>query len=157
MAPTNGPVDFNTLGSDFDTTLAVYTGTIVTTLANIVANDDDQESGGLRTSRLWFNAVAGVTYRIAVDGFAGDFGNVQLNWNMESRLSIVNLPDGTVSINLTGVDWQRYTLMGTTNLLDWSTNVPTITMMGGTHTFTKDPSTNEPNQNFQLFRGVRNQ
>jgi lysyl oxidase len=142
-APGSGPVDFNTRGSSFDTTLAVYTNTVLSTTQTVVASDDDDaEGGGLLTSRLSFFATAGRTYQIAVDGFGGDSGEVTLNWNMESRLTISRRMDGNVELNLTGVDWQRYTLQGSTNLANWTTNAPTITMSGGAHSYTNSPATN---------------
>ena len=77
-APTNGGVAIDTIGSSFDTLLAVYTGTTVTNLT-LVANDDD--SGGGLDSQVVFTATAGTTYRIAVDGMNGVQGSVALNWN----------------------------------------------------------------------------
>ena len=152
-SPATGPVDVNTLGSDFDTTLAIYTGNSVTNLTAIAANDDDVEVGGLHSSHLWFFATAGATYRIAVDGFGGVFGNFKLNWNMDSKVSIVSLPDGTFQVGLTGVDWHRYTLMSSTNFLTWFTNNPTITMSGGSHLFTNNPATNAGDRLF--LRAIR--
>jgi hypothetical protein len=55
-------VELNTCGSGFDTVLAVYTGRRVDQLSPVVSNDDDC---GL-SSRVRFDAVPGVTYRIAV-------------------------------------------------------------------------------------------
>ena len=76
-------MDFNTLGSSFDTTLGIYTGVTrvstngaLTNFTTIASNDDDTEGGGLLTSRASFNAVAGTTYQIAVDGFDGATGNI---------------------------------------------------------------------------------
>ena len=107
----------------------------------------------MQTSRLWFYARAGTTYRVAVDGFGGDFGDLKLNWNMDSRLSITNLSNGSVRLNLAGVDWQRYLLLGSTNLLDWSTDTPAITMNRGFHEFTKTPSaTNGADR--QFYRAI---
>ncbi|MEY2428068.1 MAG: hypothetical protein QOJ40_953 [Verrucomicrobiota bacterium] len=151
-APQTGPADFNTAGSTFDTTLAVYTGTVVTNLTQIASNDDDV--GGLHTSRLSFYAIAGTTYRIAIDGFGGETGNVTLSWNMVSRLGMARLANGNMQITLTGVDWQRYTLMGSSNLFTWTTNVPTITMSGGSHQFINNPATNGGLKR-QFYRSVR--
>jgi hypothetical protein len=153
VAPATGPVDFNTAGSDFNTTLAVYTGTALTSLVTAAANDDDPEQGGLSSSRLWFYAVSGTTYRIAVDGFGGDIGNVKLSWNMDSRLQTTQLADGTVRVTLTGIDWQRYTLLGSSDLSTWNTNAPTITLSRGSHSFTNNPGTNVPNR--QFYRAQR--
>ena len=63
----SGTATIDTLGSSFDTVLAVYTGTKLNRLAVIAANDDIPSGGG--ASRVAFSAVAGTTYRIAVDGF----------------------------------------------------------------------------------------
>ena len=140
VAPATGPVDFNTLGSTFDTTLAVYTNNNpatpnVTNLTVVAANDDDTGGAGLLTSRVGFNATAGITYEIAIDGFAGAGGYTTLNWNMNSQLGIASLPNGQVQVSLTGVDWQRYSILQSSNMLNWTTN-PAITMMGGYHVFT---------------------
>ena len=149
-APMSGPVDFNSAGSTFDTTLGVYTGTVVTNLTTIANNDDDVETGGLLTSRLWFYATAGSNYWIAVDGFGGDVGDLSLNWNMDCRVTMETLPDGHVKISLTGVDWHRYTLLSSTDFTTWVTNHPTITMLGGTNQFTNSSLFDR-----QFFRAIR--
>jgi RTX calcium-binding nonapeptide repeat (4 copies) len=74
-ASGNAPVTFETVGSDFDTLLAAYFGTDVTSLTPVASNDDID--GGL-TSRIEFFATEGQTYLIAVDGKAGVTGNVLL-------------------------------------------------------------------------------
>jgi len=135
-APASGPVDFNTVGSDFSTVLAVYTGDNVTNLSPITANIADV--GGATTSRVDFEASAGTNYQIVVDGARGDAGNAVLNWNMDSRLGISRMTDGNFQILLTGVNWQRYTLFGSTDLFNWFTNHPTITMSGNSHQFTNN-------------------
>jgi subtilisin family serine protease len=75
LAPLSGPATVDTFGSDFDTTLAVYTGNTMAGLVEVAANDDDR---GLQ-SRVTFNGVAGTTYAIAVDGVGGAQGNIELN------------------------------------------------------------------------------
>ena len=62
---------FTTAGSQFDTLLAVYSGSAVTSLTLISANNN---ADGLTTSRVALEAVAGRTYLIAVDGAAGAAG-----------------------------------------------------------------------------------
>ena len=71
-APVTRPVTIDTIGSNFDTVLAVYRGVTVGALSAVAVNDD---AGGLQ-SRVQFTARRGVTYRIAVDGFNGRFGDV---------------------------------------------------------------------------------
>jgi hypothetical protein len=75
----SGVATFNTVGSTFDTLLAVYTGTVVSNLT-AVASDDD--SGGFFTSALTFNAVAGTQYQIAIDGLGGAAGTYILSWSL---------------------------------------------------------------------------
>lgn len=154
-APRSGFVDFNTAGSTFDTILAIYTNSVLTSSNLAVAfNDDDAEGGGLQTSRTWFYALAGNNYYIAVDGFGAEAGEVKLNWNMNSVLNITNLPDGGLQINLTGVDWQRYVLLGSTNLLNWYTNTEAITMANGVHAYTNSfNGTKEPLGN-EFYRAI---
>lgn len=104
QAPSTGSVTFNTSGSGFDTVMGVYTGNAVTSLA-VIAQHDDVVPGTLRTSSVTFNATAGTTYRIAVDGYnnsgaGGDFGAVTLNWNLENcALSFVQLSQSSYVVN----------------------------------------------------------
>jgi hypothetical protein len=70
----------NTKRSDFDTLLAVYTGSSVSTLS-LVASNDDIVSDVYKQSELSFTATAGTTYWIAVDGWGGAVGTVVLNVN----------------------------------------------------------------------------
>jgi hypothetical protein len=75
-APVAAMVDINTAGSNFDTLLAVYTGSAVNALTAVASNDDDPTCGTCRTSRLAFTPSAGVTYRIAIDGVTDFEGSV---------------------------------------------------------------------------------
>lgn len=77
-APASGRVTFDTTGSAFDTTLAVYTGTSVNALAEVKSNDNISSSNS--QSRLTFDATAGVTYAIALDGAGSATGNYVLTW-----------------------------------------------------------------------------
>ncbi len=72
-APASGIVELNTLGSDFDTVLAVYVGNTVDALLPVESNDDSEIN---HSSALAFNAQAGVTYRIAVAGHLHSQGHV---------------------------------------------------------------------------------
>ncbi len=77
-APSNMTATVSTDGSSFDTVLAVYTGANVSGLALVVADDD---AGLLNNSLVNFSAVSNTTYRIAVDGYSGAAGSIQLNLN----------------------------------------------------------------------------
>jgi hypothetical protein len=97
-APGTGNATIDTSGSGFDTVLAVYTGNAVGGLT-LVANNDDATAGQDLTSAVTFNATAGTTYRINVNGFnnsgsGGDFGTFKLNWN-QSNCSVTPTPTPT--------------------------------------------------------------
>ena len=77
QAPGDGIVVFDTVGSSFDTLLAVYTGEMLDELVPVVGDDD---SGGFHTSRTQFNTIGGEIYRIVVDGLEGAGGNYVLRW-----------------------------------------------------------------------------
>jgi len=63
----SGMVAINTIGSNFDTLLAVYRGRTVQSLTLVRQNDDRNHAH--TESRVAFHAVAGQKYRIAVDGY----------------------------------------------------------------------------------------
>ncbi len=76
-APASGDYTVSTQGSSFDTLLAVYTGSAVSALTAVAANDDDPNGGS--TSLLTLHALAGTVYRIAVDGLNGATGQIALS------------------------------------------------------------------------------
>jgi thiol-disulfide isomerase/thioredoxin len=78
-APSVGTVTISTAGSSFDTVLGVYTGTSVSALTEAASNDDENPNGGIYTSKVVFDVVANQTYQIAVDGYGGASGSVQLS------------------------------------------------------------------------------
>jgi len=75
----SGDATISTAGSDFDTILAVYTGT--TFPLTPVASNDDVVGGAGVTSAVEFATTASQTYFIAVDGFSGDTGTIELSWD----------------------------------------------------------------------------
>jgi hypothetical protein len=74
-APSSGNFTLDTIGSDFQTLLAVYTGSSVNSLTAVASNSG---GGGNGTSLLTFNATGGTIYQIAVDGFNGATGDIVL-------------------------------------------------------------------------------
>lgn len=78
-APASGTWTFDTLGSEFDTLLAIYTGGAINILAPVGSNDDSPDLPG-NASKVSFAALSGMTYRIAVDGYVGLSGILKLNW-----------------------------------------------------------------------------
>lgn len=85
-APVNGIWTFDTQGSRFDTLLAVYSGSAISSLTEVASNDDDQ---GSTTSGVTFTAVAGTLYHVAVDGFGGASGELTLNWTFSGDLPMI--------------------------------------------------------------------
>ncbi len=70
-APSTSLVGFDTIGSGYDTTLAVYTGTTLGSLQVAAANDD---TTGTTASRVTLKVTAGSVYQICVDGKKGATG-----------------------------------------------------------------------------------
>jgi hypothetical protein len=88
QSPASSTVTVTTGGSGFDTVLAVYSGSSVGSLSSLGKNDD-VIPGNDRTSMLTFAALAGTTYRIAVDGYnnndsGGEVGPITLGWNISN-------------------------------------------------------------------------
>ncbi len=77
-APATESIAFDTCDSTFDSLLGVYTGTAVDALSTVVQDDDGcgNALGGIAV----FDATAGTTYAIAVDGFGGAQGEFTLAW-----------------------------------------------------------------------------
>ena len=65
-----------TVGSAFDTVLAVYTGSAVNSLTSVSCNDD---FNGAQTSQVQFTAQAGTLYRVQLGGYDAEGGNGVLN------------------------------------------------------------------------------
>jgi hypothetical protein len=89
-AAQNGVFEIDTLGSDIDTVLAVYTGADFAGLS-LVASDNNGAPDGIR-SRVRFNAVNGTDYLVAMDGVNGAHGNIQLNWKLGTMPVLAQAP-----------------------------------------------------------------
>ena len=74
-APATSLVAFDTVGSSFDTALAVYTGSNFP-LQLVLA--DDNANASVTTSRVLLNVTGGTTYQIAVSGKNSTFGYTSL-------------------------------------------------------------------------------
>jgi hypothetical protein len=112
-APTTGMGVVDTFGSDFDTTLAVFTGSSVGSLTRLARSDDFPSSDpNPATSEVAFPMTAGTTYRIKVDGFSGAQGNTVLHWVMTtwndnfSSAQVLSGSAGNVAGNNTGATKQ---------------------------------------------------
>ncbi|MEK7676192.1 MAG: immunoglobulin domain-containing protein [Verrucomicrobiota bacterium] len=152
MAALDGRVVVDTIGSTFDTLLAVYYGTNLAALTLVVADDDGAGFAG--TSRLVFNASANRRYLIAVDGYQGASGYVELNLYYEQPVFTAQLssPSGPLQIELTAVAQSTVVVEASGDLKAWipvSTNrVPE----GGILRFTDDLKSTSQQQRF--FRAL---
>ncbi len=77
-APTTGVYTFNTYGSDFDTLLAIYTGSDLGSLVEIASCDDSESPE--TNCKITVQITAGQSFMIAVDGKDGITGNYAINW-----------------------------------------------------------------------------
>jgi hypothetical protein len=101
IAPTSGPVVIDTIGSDFDTYLAVYIGAAVNALTVITENDNATEVG-VGESLVTFNAQQGTEYQIQVGGVftGGGRGSIPVTGTLE--LSLVMPPSVTIESPVSG-------------------------------------------------------
>ena len=120
-APATGLVLVTTTGSDYDTLLAIYTGTSLSNLLEVASSDDDDPANAVLTSSLSFQAEAGHTYQVAVDGFDGAMGNLQLSLGY-ANLSLSDpafLPDGTFSFLLNALPGRKHEVLKSRDLSTW--------------------------------------
>jgi hypothetical protein len=95
-APTTGTAAFDTLGSDFDTVMAAYTGSNVSSLTLLSENDDAYY--GNAQSRIVFKVTPTATYHIAVAGYwDGATGDITLNWGYATPPANDDFPGITIS------------------------------------------------------------
>ena len=138
-APRGGNVEMNTIGSDFDTTLAIYRGDALNQLT-VMGGDNDSGAGGTSIAR--FTAVSNTVYRIAIDGRADGMGHIVLSWNyIAGRLAIRRASNGIITLSVTGSDG-TYTLQSSSNLTTWAT-AGTVTVLSGRGSTTLPNSTSK--------------
>ncbi|MBQ6010155.1 MAG: leucine-rich repeat protein, partial [Kiritimatiellae bacterium] len=108
-APTNGNMEIDTFGSNFDTVLGVYTGMGIGDLTQIMYNDDSNIS---TQSRVSFNAEEGTTYFIMAGGYSSSTGSIVLNWDFFTGTFEMKVSDGVITgyrgicpSTLTAEDW----------------------------------------------------
>jgi hypothetical protein len=108
-ATSNGTVQINTKGSDFDTMLGVYTGAAVSSLTTVAENDDVSRRDN--TSAVSFTATAGTTYYIVVDGYNN--GRGAASGNIVLNLTAVQTPANDSFANATALTGAAATWAGT--------------------------------------------
>jgi M6 family metalloprotease-like protein len=91
-------VNLNTVGSNYDTVLGVYTGT-AGNLTQVACNDD---SGGGVTSAVSFNAAAGTTYYVLVAQYntGGAASNASLTLNFSSNAPANLIKNGSFAAGM---------------------------------------------------------
>ena len=137
-APRDGVAEWSTIGSDFDTTLAIYTGSNVGQLTATASDNDSGGGGG--TSVVRFNASSNTMYHMAIDGRGNAMGNISLAWQyLTARLSIDRNANGTLTLTLRGADG-TYTLRASSTLTNW-TDLGTITVTNGRGTLAQPNDT----------------
>jgi hypothetical protein len=97
IATDTGLFSFTTSGSNFDTTMGVYTGTSVSALTEIASNDDSAAFDP--TSRVVFHADQGTTYYIAIDGRNDSTGYINLIWRQAARTYRIYAQTGNGNIS----------------------------------------------------------
>ena len=118
--------------------LAVYTGASLNALTEVVSNDDIR--GPLnRQSRVAFSATTGTTYRIAVDGYAGATGAIELNWSYQCRLVGTNSLASHFLVTIQGLPQQNYLLERSDDLILWFPEAVVSTELSGTATHDAGP------------------
>ena len=142
QAPSSGSVTITTAGSDYDTLLAVYTGNSVGALTAIAKNDD-VDLGVVLTSSVTFSATADTIYKIAVDGWGGDTGDITLNWTsnscppniIDSVTPVAGRASGGQQVVLTGsfANLSSVTLGGSTASWSYSNGTDEITVTTPAH------------------------
>ena len=144
IAPSATNVTISTFGSSFDTLLAVYTGSSVTNLTLVADSDDIDPADGILTSTVSFDATAGQTYQIAVDGFDGASGQVALRIG-PSRPPVLSaarrLGDGTFQFIVNGLAGRVYEIDSSTNFTNWA-SIGLVVNTNGAVTFTDQAATN---------------
>ena len=142
-APATGTTTISTLGSEFDTLLSVSVGEAVDDLTLVAANDQDPLGGD--TSRVTFEARAGVRYEIAVDGWNAESGEIVLNLDMPPAPPTLSQPrlltNGAFQVMLFGAAGRTYVIEARTNLAMavWSPIATNAVGPPGIWTFT-DPA-----------------
>ena len=114
----------DTLGSSFDTVLAVYTGNSLSGLTERACNDDI--GGGNLQSRVSFAAAGGTTYWVQASGFSGHSGNLTVNF---TGVPFTSTPTRTATPTNTptGTATPTSTATPTLTATPTSTATPTLT------------------------------
>jgi hypothetical protein len=109
IAPITASVTFQTTGSNYDTSLSVWTGTAPANLVQLGCNDDGASAP---TSSLTVNTTAAKTYYIRIAGDNGTSGNLILLGEILPPATIAP-PRNFFTVSDPVLSWNRVT---------WATN-----------------------------------
>ena len=118
-APASASVTVDTIGSTFDTVLAVYTGDDFSNLALVAADDDGANFN--HNSLVTFPCRLGENYLIAVDGFLGATGAVILNVTPALSIAEAGLTGGNhMALTVFAPSGKSVILESSADLQTWS-------------------------------------
>ncbi len=114
-APDANAYTIQLCGSDYDTTLGVYTGTAVGALTAVGSDDNGTGCSSNLPSRVTLTTTTGTTYNIAVAGFHGASGTISgMIQPCTDAAAHCPAPDATTTA-ATGLSGTGATLNGTVN------------------------------------------
>jgi hypothetical protein len=120
----SGTITFSTCGSDFDTALAVYTGSCGTLTEIKCADDDGPVCAGL-TASVRFSGTAGTTYRVLVGGYDHASGMLHIQATVRPLvLTSLDFTNGLFQFVVTGQPGSNCVVQTSSNLVNW---VPLLT------------------------------
>jgi hypothetical protein len=157
-APASGQVTMTTEGSDFGTRLAVYTGSQVSVLTLVTNDDFFSRPGGFISlpgfyspgAYVAFQAVAGVAYQIAVDGYYGSQGSINLGIVFEAApaaaadavVRLMLFADGDhFRLHIAGRAGTKISLEHSHDLVNWTPFTSTTLTDGATNVVDPDSVT----------------
>ncbi len=79
-APDSGRLTVDTFGSNFDTVLAVYSGSSLPSLTRLIYNDDSRQTDTYFQSTVTLDVTSGTEYHFRVNRYGSTGGDVTLNW-----------------------------------------------------------------------------
>jgi hypothetical protein len=106
-APTSDEYVFRTSGSDYDTTLGIYTGACGGPFTEIASNDEDPNAFD-STSFVRFTAVSGTTYYIVAGSWSSGGGSLTFN-----ALIVPPVPNPPTGLTATPISASRVDLSWT--------------------------------------------
>lgn len=129
--PVNGRYEFNTVGSTFDTLLAIYHDTglgvgLFDGLVEVGCNNDAEQ--GLKTSRLAADLQTNRVYYVVVDGVNGASGTVVLNHATaggSARIQVISRDASGLHVQISDASGTSVQVESSTDLHNWKATLAT--------------------------------